>query len=1141
MKNYFTKKVSLSILAMAFLAFYPVMIAQNMSLAQNTPNVREGKTRTSSQSKRLKDVLNELSQQHQVSILFEDATVQGFVVNPDKIKKGKLESKLDEILKPCSLTYKKVNANAYIIMVGATSQSIDKRSPDMRQGESSVPVLPSQTEGKVTIQTQKTELNQPLKPEIVEQTVTGKVTDEKTGEGLPGVSVVVKGTQKGAITDIDGTFSLSVPDGKAVLVFSFVGYDPQEVVVGNSSVLNISLKPDLRTLDEMVVVGYGEQRKKDLTGAVASLQTKDITRANPVLAAKAIQGQVAGATVTKASNRPGAGFSITIRGENTINNSTEPLVVIDGLMGGDLNNLNPNDIQSMDILKDASSTAIYGARGANGVIIITTKKGISGKPKVSYDAYIGSKVPGHVPKLMNTAEFYKSVYTDRVLEGLGGVTFSTAERANIDANKTTDWVGLVTENALQMGHNLSVSGGTDKTTYRFSGGFVNEDGNVLHTGYKRYNLNAGLDSKLGERFKVGFTTYVSYSDREFGSQESLRGAYRARPTGTLLYNDLANPSETKDINVNGYAFWMGINDAQVPNPLMDIDPDQSKLNTTNATLMGNGYVEFEPIKGLTFRSSLSAISTNERQGDYRGQWTKSQIGAKPRTQFDQRTLASYTIDNIANYNTQFGKHKITLTALQSAYYQRNETYSIAVKDLPYNSFWYALNTGTITANSSSLVERSLSSYMGRVNYSFADKYLLTLTGRSDGASQLSAGNKWAFFPSVAAAWRLSEEKFIQDLNIFSNLKLRLSYGQVGNAGVNPYSTQAGLLATGYDFDGTAANGFAPLNLANKDLKWEKSSEQNLGIDFGFFRNRINASLELYNRKTVDLILNNKIPTASGFTQVVANIGQIENKGVELTLNTANIVKKDFGWNSTLTFTKNNNKLLQLYGGSQTVDKGNKLFVGYPIRANFEYKFDGIWQTSEKDLAAKYGQLPGHVKVVDTNNDGKISAVEGIDDRQILGTQLPNYLLGFTNRLNYKNIDLSFFIYYRNGTQYNNSTLSGTFGDLGGTRYNRLASLDYWRSDNPSNTYYGVAGAGAYRNAINYQDASFLRVSDITLGYTLPPAVMSRLKLSTARFYGQVSNPFISTKYTGFDPEFNSAIYQDDVPSILYTFGVNVSF
>ena len=971
--------------------------------------------------------------------------------------------------------------------------------------------------------------------------VTGTLTDAETGTALIGATVQVKGTTTGTSTDLDGTYSIEAPDGNAILVFSYIGYVNQEVVIGNQSTINVSLVPDVQALNEVVVVGYGAVKKMDLTGAVDQLQSKDIIRANPVQAARAIQGQVAGATVTKSSNKPGAPYNISIRGENTINNSTQPLVVIDGLMGGDINSINPNDIQSMDVLKDASSTAIYGARGANGVIIITTKKGFSGKPKVSYDSYVGMKVPAHLPRLMNTAEFYKATFTDRVLEGSVGATFTAAETAAIQGNKTTDWVDLITDPALQTSHNLSVAGGNDKTTFRFSGGFLNENGNVLYTGFKRYNVNAGLESKLGERFKVGFTSYITYSDQNVGSQESLRNAYRARPTGTVYFSDLANPSENGDLDVNGLSVWMGINDKQVNNPLLDIDPKISKLQTTTAIAMANAYAEVMLLKGLTFRSSISASYTGARIGDFRGQWSKSQIGAKPRAQADNTTQGNYTIDNILNYNVESGKHKLNFTGLQSAFYQRNEAYSIFVRDLPYDSDWYALNTAaTIGSIGSSLTERSILSYMGRVNYTFNEKYLITLTGRSDGASQLAVGNKWAFFPSVAVGWRLADESFIKNLNLFSNLKLRASYGQVGNAGVNPYSTQANLINTGYDFDGTAAYGFAPQNLANKDLRWERSKELNLGIDFGFFKNRISGTLELYNRKTEDLILNQKLPTVSGFTQVIANVGAIENKGIELTLNTANVVSTDFTWSTSFAFTKNKNKLLELYGDGQLSDKGNNLFVGYPIRANFDYKFDGIWQTSEKDQAALYKQVPGSVKVVDQNGDGIISSTNNIDDRTYLGTQLPNWILGITNRFKYKNLDFSFFTYYRNGTQYRNNTLAGTFGELG-TRYNKLAGLDYWRIDNPSNTYFGVVAANPYRNAIFYQDASFLRISDITLGYTLSPKALSALKLGSARIYGQISNPFVFTKFTGFDPEFNSSIYQDDVPSMIYTFGINVSF
>jgi len=975
----------------------------------------------------------------------------------------------------------------------------------------------------------------------LELKVTGTLTDAETGTALIGATVQIKGTTIGTSTDLDGTYSIIAPDGNATLVFSYIGYINQEIVVGNQSTINVSLEPDVQSLNEVVVVGYGAVKKMDLTGAVDQLQSKDIIRANPVQAARAIQGQVAGATVTKSSNKPGAPYNISIRGENTINNSTQPLVVIDGLMGGDINSINPNDIQSMDVLKDASSTAIYGARGANGVIIITTKKGFSGKPKVSYDSYVGMKVPAHMPRLMNTAEFYKATFTDRVLEGSVGATFTAAETAAIQGNKTTDWVDLITDPALQTSQNLSVAGGNDKTTFRFSGGFLNENGNVLYTGFKRYNVNAGLESKLGERFKVGFTSYITYSDQNVGSQESLRNAYRARPTGTVYFSDLSNPSENGDLDVNGLAVWMGINDKQVNNPLLDIDPKISKLQTTTAIAMANAYAEVMLLKGLTFRSSISASYTGSRIGDFRGQWSKSQIGAKPRAQADNTTQGNYTIDNILNYNVESGKHKLNFTGLQSAFYQRNEAYSIFVRDLPYDSDWYALNTAaTIGSIGSSLTERSILSYMGRVNYTFNEKYLITLTGRSDGASQLAEGNKWAFFPSVAIGWRLADEGFIKNLNLFSNLKLRASYGQVGNAGVNPYSTQANLINTGYDFDGTAAYGFAPQNLANKDLRWERSKELNVGIDFGFFKNRISGTFEMYNRKTEDLILNQKLPTVSGFTQVIANVGAIENKGIELTLNTANVVSTDFTWSTSFAFTKNKNKLLELYGDGQLSDKGNNLFVGYPIRANFDYKFDGIWQTSEKDQAALYKQVPGSVKVVDQNGDGIISSTNNIDDRTYLGTQLPNWILGVTNRFKYKNLDFSFFTYYRNGTQYRNNTLAGTFGELG-TRYNKLAGLDYWRIDNPSNTYFGVVAANPYRNAIFYQDASFLRISDITLGYTLSPKALSALKLGSARIYGQISNPFVFTKFTGFDPEFNSSIYQDDVPSMIYTFGINVSF
>ncbi len=434
MKQYFTRRLPLSILIMVLLACHPMMMAQSLAFAhQNKPNTIETRETAPSTTTRLKDALNELSQQHQVSIIFEDVTVRGLLTNTNIPKGGKLEIRLEKLLKPHGLTFQKVNKNAYVVVPISSPKKLEKSGQEnSRKIDNNIPALSNNLQDKGNLQPSTIEANELLVAEIPVKVITGTVTDE-TGERLPGTNVLVKGTTMGDITDVNGAFSLDVPDENSILVFSFTGFITQEVVVGNQTNLTIILKQDDLLLNEVVVVGYGEIKKSDLTGAVASVQTKDIVRGNPIIAAKAIQGQVAGATVTKLNNKPGTGYSITIRGENTINNSTEPLVVIDGLMGGNINNLNPNDIQSMDILKDASSTAIYGSRGANGVIIITTKKGVSGKPRVSYDSYIGVKNPAHLPELMNTEQFYKSIYTDRVLEGVTGASFTAAERANIDA------------------------------------------------------------------------------------------------------------------------------------------------------------------------------------------------------------------------------------------------------------------------------------------------------------------------------------------------------------------------------------------------------------------------------------------------------------------------------------------------------------------------------------------------------------------------------------------------------------------------------------------------------------------------------------------------------------------------------------
>ncbi|MDW7692529.1 TonB-dependent receptor [Flammeovirgaceae bacterium SG7u.111] len=971
--------------------------------------------------------------------------------------------------------------------------------------------------------------------------ISGVVTDERN-DPLPGVNILIKGTSIGTITDVQGKYSLEVPNQNSVLVFSFIGFLPHEVSVGNNSVIDVSLNLDITSLEEVVVIGYGEVEKKDVTGAIGSVESKDIVRANPVQAAKAIQGQAAGVIVTKQNSRPGAGYNINIRGLSSINYSNEPLVVIDGVMGGDINALNPADIESMDILKDASSTAIYGSRGANGVIIISTKRGKKGKPVVSYDGYVGVKTPAHLPEMMNAQQFYKASVTDRELNGYPqGRTFTSTELDMVESGRNTDWLDEISGSTLQTNHSLSVGGGSENTNYHFSGGYLNEGGALDNTKFKRYNIKGSLDSKLTKFLNVGFTANYSVAKTELGSNEALRSAYRARPTGVAMYDDVLNPDENQDFSWNGYAAWMGINDKQVLNPLIEKDADNFQDETRADNFFGNAYIELVPVQGLSIRSSFSTNINNSRWGQFRGTMTKDRkTTLLPRAFRQTDDKSNYTLDNIITYKKKSGDHDFTITGVQSSFQERNEEMDSYVDELPYSSLWYAFGTGRPVQLDTKLTERTLLSYMGRVIYGFKDKYLLTLTGRWDGASQLSEGNKWDFFPSVALAWRLGDEDFIQNVDAISNMKFRVSYGFVGNSAVDPYSTQARLLKTVYDFDGSPAFGFAPENLADNSLGWEKSQELNIGIDMGFINDRITATLEVYNRKTVDLIYQEQIPTSSGFSSVTTNIGEVANRGIELSLNTVNIAKDRFTWATNINFAKNVNEVLSIGSDGIQADIATGLFVGHPLEAHYDYEFEGIWQLDEESEAAEYSQVPGSVKVVDQNDDGIISSNEGMDDRKIIGSEQPNWTMGMTNKFTYGNFDLSFLIYTSQGAMFRNSMLSGTMGDIGGGRYNVL-NLNYWTINNPTNDYYGPGVPNPHKSAIQYQDASFVRVSDITLGYTLPRTTLDKMGFSKFRMYAQVSNPFVFHNFDGMDPEFNSSTYNDGIPTATYLLGLNLSF
>ena len=1098
-RNPLVQKILLTMRLTLFLLVLNILNAYSASYAQ------KAKLNLNIQNGQVKDVLAEIENQSEFFFMYDNNQVNVERKVSVEAKSESIDQVLQKMFEGTDINFRVVNRQ--IVLFPETSGGVS-----------------SQQRGKVK----------------------GKVSDN-TGAPLPGVTVSIPGTTIGVITDMDGNYSLTNVQGSTKLRFSFVGMSSQEIAVGNKTVINITMGQETVGIEEIAVIGYGTVKKRDLTGAVTSMTSADIVRTNPANATLALQGQMPGVVTTKASNLPGQAFSIDIRGENTITGVTEPLVIIDGVFGGRLRDINPADIQSIDVLKDASSTAIYGSRGANGVVIITSKKGASGKAKFTLDTYTGIKTPAHLPQLQTAQQFQKSMVTDAILNLGSPITFTANEQHVLDTNGSINWVNELTKPSMTTGTTASVSGGSTGTTYRFSVGYIQEDGNIPGSTFKKYSLNGTVDSKITDWLRVGVTGYLNYSTNPTGSYEALRSAFRVRPTGTIMYSDLVNPADGYDLtqgaSPKGYAIWMGIKNNQALNPLVESDPDNYQFEVKVANQMGNAFAEFTLAKGLTFKSSLSASVIDQRQGDYRGTLTKDRLGSQlPRATYSTMDNLSFTLDNQINYNYSKGKHKLAATMLQSAYKNTTETYSIAVQNLPYASVWYNLGTAgnsNITGVGSSYKMNSLESFMGRVNYTYNEKYLLTLTGRGDGASQLAEGNKWAFFPSGAIAWRAADESFIKNLHLFSDLKLRLSYGQVGNSNVSPYSTQASILNTIYSYDQALGNGFAPGNLANKDLKWERSQEVNLGLNLGFFKNRITAAIEIYSKKTKDLILQENLPTSTGFNSVAANVGEISNKGVELLVNTTNIETKDFRWTTSVNFSKNKNRIESLANGVSSII-GNSLFVGKPVKSYYDYRFDGIWQIPDSVTAKGYGQLPGQVRVVDTNKDGVISSSTGKDDRQVLGTQLPNYIMGMTNRINYKDFDFSFQLYYRNGTLYNNNLFAGTMADYTNTGYNHIV-LDYWTRKNPINTMYGVGISQPYRSARNYEDASFLRVSDITAGYTMPKSVLNKLKMDKLRVFVQVTNPFVFTKYHGLDPEYNSSTYIDDVPTVICTLGVNLAF
>jgi TonB-linked SusC/RagA family outer membrane protein len=950
--------------------------------------------------------------------------------------------------------------------------------------------------------------------------VKGKVTDANDGTTLPGVNVIVKGSSMGTATDANGNYSITA-DANDVLIFSYIGYATAEFPVGNRDVVDVSLSLDVQSLNEIVVVGYGTQRKIETTGAIASVKAEEITQTPVSNVAQGLQARVSGVQVVQNSAAPGGNVSVRVRGTNSINGTSEPLYIIDGVQvsnGGGINDvsplstINPNDIESVEVLKDASSTAIYGARGANGVVLVTTKRGKSGATRVTYDGYYGVQQVSKTMDMMNATEFaglenevYKtSVYPDPSSLGEG-----------------VNWQKLIFRDAAIQNHQLSVVGGSEKTQFNLSANYFNQDGVVINSGFKRYSMRINLDHKINDRVKVGTSLLGSYSINNTipTGQTSLDGA---AVTESIVGAAMAAPPTLQPYRDDGTVYPFGDQMSgryrEVVNPL----GLASILNKTSINrIMSNVYAEAKLIKGLTYRASFNVILQDNLNDHYSPIYILSKgdqnanAGSGSKANSTSSTLLH---ESILTYATTFaGNHSLKVTGLYSTQGIQNRSNSMSATGFPNDATLNeALQLATNRTISSLRNRERLDSYMGRVNYGFKDRYFIDLTARVDGSSKFGANHKYGFFPAVSGGWRIIEEGFMKNLPVISDMKLRASYGLTGNAGaINPYQSLATVgSGTSYIFNHAYTTGISPGGIPNPDLRWEKSYQTDIGLDLSLFGNRINIVADVYKKTTKDLLYVKTLPLSSGYASVTGNFAELENKGLELAVN-ARVIDKAIKWNVSGNITFNRNKIVDLDGGTTDetfVTPYTVVKVGSPLGVFKTYQFDGIYQNGETLLPGSDSRVGGS-RVKDISGDGAISS----DDQTITGNPNPKFIFGFTTSLKYKNFDVTAFFSGTYGNQIYN-VARYIFEDPLGQRNMYGALVDRWSPTNPSNEY--VSGFQGGRLPISdrfLENGSYLRCKNITFGYTLPaiPGV------SKIRIYVSANNLFTVTRYTGFDPEVNS--------------------
>jgi len=957
---------------------------------------------------------------------------------------------------------------------------------------------------------------------FAQNTVHGKVTSN-TGEPVAGASVVVKGTSVGTTTDDEGNYSIAANKG-ATLVISSINYDTKEVTVGNSNTVDAQLTAAGGSLGEVVVIGYGTQRKESVTGSVASINGNVMREIPAPNIAQALQGRMPGVEMSQTSTRPGATMQIRVRGTRSLNASNDPLVVLDGIpFPGSIGDINPNDIKSVDILKDASATAIYGSRGANGVILITTNKGQRGqKARVSYNAYYGAQTLFARYPMMNGPELL-------ALRNAAGMYTNGVDEAD-DIN--TDWQDLLYRTGMVNSHDVGLSGGTQQGSYSMGVGIYQNQGVIPTQDYTRYSLRASLDQQIGKNFRIGFTTNSNYNISR-GNQVGIYGILSSSPLANP-YN--ADGSLKRTIKMPLDEQWVYTKD--VVNGLKDQWLNESRGYATYNALYGE--VKIPGIEGLKYRVNLGLDFIQSNGGSYTAEGINNVTATTPSSaSISNSHTYHWTVENLLTYDRTFaGKHTLNVLALYSAERNKYNRSSMSARDIPSDAFqFYNLGqaAGEITVDPSGQDYQlwGLQSAMGRVMYSYDNRYMVSATLRTDGSSRLAPGHKWHTYPAVSAGWNISNESFMKGVSFVDNLKLRVGYGQTSNQAIAPYATLGRLSTRPYNFGPSDyAVGYYVSTLPNQDLGWEYSDTWNYGLDFSILKHRLTGTIEYYVTNTKDLLLNVNLPNTSGVSSYTANVGQTQNKGFEISLNGTILDNLNgWTWEAGVNLYTNRNKLVALASG-QTRDEGNAWFVGHNINSIFDYERIGLWQDKDQYLnTLEPGGNVGMIKVKytgDYNADGSPTRAIGSADRQIIDTD-PDFQGGFNTRVSYKGFDLSMVGVFKSGGILV-STLYGSSGYLNlmtGRRGN--VKVDYWTPDNTDAKYPKPGGIMSsdnpkYGSTLGYFDASFLKIRTISLGYDFSRSLIKNKDLRM-RMYFTVQNPFVLFspyhKESGMDPETNS--------------------